>query len=73
MHLKIANRKPVFVLETGWPSAGNQISEAVPSLENASYTIFLTLSVEAMISSTDNIFWESMDKNMIFNLLKQNR
>lgn len=29
--------KPIIVSETGWPSCGNTIGEAVPSLENASF------------------------------------
>ncbi|MEM3526700.1 MAG: glycosyl hydrolase family 17 protein, partial [Candidatus Jordarchaeaceae archaeon] len=32
-----AGNKPVIISETGWPSDGNQIGDAVPSLENASF------------------------------------
>ena len=32
-----AGGKEVIVSESGWPSCGNQIGEAVPSLENASF------------------------------------
>lgn len=33
----VAGDKPVIISETGWPSDGDQIGDAVPSLENAAF------------------------------------
>jgi exo-beta-1,3-glucanase (GH17 family) len=40
---RIAGGRPVIISETGWPSAGTPVGEAVPSVENALRYLLATL------------------------------
>ncbi len=59
--LEIAQGKRVIVSETGWPSAGNTIDQAVPSLENASY-YFLNFVSWARANGVDYFYFEAFDE-----------
>jgi exo-beta-1,3-glucanase (GH17 family) len=41
--VRIAGGRPVIISETGWPSAGTPVGEAVPSMENALRYLLATL------------------------------
>jgi exo-beta-1,3-glucanase (GH17 family) len=41
--VRIAGGRPVLISETGWPSAGTPVGEAVPSVENALRYLLATL------------------------------
>jgi exo-beta-1,3-glucanase (GH17 family) len=41
--VRIAGGRPVIISETGWPSAGTPVGEAVPSVENALRYLLATL------------------------------
>jgi exo-beta-1,3-glucanase (GH17 family) len=53
--------KEVVVSETGWPSCGNQIGEAVPSIENASY-YFLNFVSWARATAVQYFYFEAYDE-----------
>jgi hypothetical protein len=56
--LSAAGNKPVIVSETGWPSAGNQIGEALPSPENAAY-YFLNFESWAKAEGVSAFYFEA--------------
>jgi hypothetical protein len=53
--------KPVIVSESGWPSAGNTIGEAVPSAENAAY-FFLNFVSWARAENVPFFYFEAFDE-----------
>ncbi len=59
--LKLAQGKQVIVSETGWPSAGNTIGNAVPSPENASY-YFLNFVSWAKANQVEYFYFEAFDE-----------
>lgn len=56
-----AKGRPVIVSETGWPSAGNTVGDAVPSLENAS-RFFLNFVSWARATHTPYFHFEAFDE-----------
>lgn len=56
-----ANGKEVIVSETGWPSDGNQIGQAIPSLENACY-FFLNFTSWAQAEGFNYFYFEAFDE-----------
>lgn len=62
MTLKQAvGEKPIIVGETGWPSAGNAVGEAVPSGENAAF-YFLNFVSWARAERVDYFYFEAFDE-----------
>ena len=59
--LTIAGGKPVIVSESGWPSSGNQIGDAVPSPENAAY-YFLNFESWAKAENVQSFYFEAFDE-----------
>ena len=57
----IANKKPVMVGETGWPSCGDTIGNAVPSPENAA-AFFLNFVSWARANNVDYFYFEAFDE-----------
>ena len=57
-----AGGKQVFVSETGWPSAGDQIGAAVPSSQNASF-YFLNFVSWARANNVQYFYFESFDES----------
>lgn len=55
------NGKEVIVSETGWPSYGNQIGDAIPLLENACF-YFLNFVSWARAESVDYFYFEAFDE-----------
>jgi exo-beta-1,3-glucanase (GH17 family) len=53
--------KPVIISETGWPSAGDTIGEAVPSAENASF-YFLNFVSWARANNVNYFYFEVFDE-----------
>lgn len=56
-----ADGKEVIVAETGWPSDGDQIGDAVPSPENASF-YFLNFVSWARAEGVDFYYFEAFDE-----------
>jgi exo-beta-1,3-glucanase (GH17 family) len=56
-----AGNKPVIISETGWPSAGNKIGDAIPSPENAAY-FFLNFQSWAKAESVSSFYFEALDE-----------
>lgn len=56
-----ANGKEVIISETGWPSDGNQIGAAVPSLENACF-YFLNFVSWACENNVRYFYFEAFDE-----------
>ncbi len=56
-----ADGKEVFVSETGWPSCGEQIFNAVPSTENASF-YFLNFVSWARANNVKYFYFEGLDE-----------
>ncbi len=56
-----AGGKEVIVSETGWPSDGNQIGDAVPSLENACF-YFLNFVSWARANNVRYFYFEALDE-----------
>jgi hypothetical protein len=56
-----AGGKPVFVSESGWPSSGNQIGDAVPSPENAAF-YFLNFVSWARAKNVPFLYFEAFDE-----------
>jgi exo-beta-1,3-glucanase (GH17 family) len=56
-----AKGKTVIVSETGWPSDGKQIGNAIPSAENASY-YFLNYVSWAQSNNVDYFYFEAFDE-----------
>jgi len=59
--LAAANGKKVMVSETGWPTKGNQIGQAVPSTKNAAL-YFLNFVSWADINSVEYFYFEAFDE-----------
>jgi len=59
--LAVAGTKPVIVSETGWPSDGNAIGNAVPTLANASY-YFLDFVSWARANNVFYFYFEAFDE-----------
>ncbi|OGY25961.1 MAG: hypothetical protein A2Z24_02480 [Candidatus Woykebacteria bacterium RBG_16_44_10] len=56
-----AGGKQVLVSETGWPSGGNTISDAIPSPENAAF-FFLNFVSWARAEGVDYFYFEAFDE-----------
>jgi len=59
--LSAAGSKSVIVGETGWPSAGNTIGSAVPSVENAQ-AYFINFVSWARVTNTPYMYFEVFDE-----------
>ncbi|KAI0830388.1 glycoside hydrolase family 17 protein [Hypoxylon sp. FL0890] len=59
--MALANGKPVYVTETGWPVSGNTVNQAVPSAENA--RIFWQDIACSLISSGVNLWWYDLQES----------
>jgi exo-beta-1,3-glucanase (GH17 family) len=57
-----AGGKPVIVSETGWPSCGNQIGDAMPSPENASL-YFMNFVSWARANNVSYFYFEAFDES----------
>lgn len=57
-----ANGKQVIVSETGWPSSGNQIDNAIPSSDNASF-YFLNFVSWSRANDVDYFYFEAFDES----------
>jgi exo-beta-1,3-glucanase (GH17 family) len=57
-----ANGRPVIVSETGWPSAGNTVGNAVPSPENAAF-FFKNFVSWARATGADYFYFEAFDES----------
>lgn len=57
-----AKDKVIIVSETGWPSCGNQVGDAVPSPENASF-YFLNFVSWARANNVPYIYFEAFDES----------
>lgn len=58
---QIAGNKPIIISETGWPSAGNRIGEAIPSPENAAF-YFLNFVSWAKSENIQYFYFEAFDE-----------
>jgi hypothetical protein len=58
----VAGVKPVTISETGWPSAGQQVGEAVPSPQNASF-YFLNFLSWALSNRVSYFYFEAFDES----------
>ena len=58
----VAGGKPVVISETGWPSAGNTICNAVPSPENAAF-YFLNFVSWAKANNVGYFYFDALDEN----------
>lgn len=54
--------KTIIVSETGWPSGGNQVGDAVPSTENASF-YFLNFVSWARANNVPYYYFEAFDES----------
>lgn len=59
--ISVAKGKPVIVGETGWPSCGERIGDAVPSPENAAF-YFLNFVSWARANHVDYFYFEAFDE-----------
>jgi exo-beta-1,3-glucanase (GH17 family)/photosystem II stability/assembly factor-like uncharacterized protein len=59
--LSVVGNRPVIVSETGWPSQGNTIGEAVPSPENA-IRHFTNVVSWARATRTPSFYFEAFDE-----------
>ena len=57
----VAKGKPIVLSETGWPSCGNEIGNAVPSPENASW-YFLNVVSWAKANDVPMFYFEAYDE-----------
>lgn len=53
--------KEVWIAETGWPSAGDTISQATPSQKNAAY-YFLAFNSWARVNNVNSFYFEAYDE-----------
>ena len=60
--MALAGSKPVIVSETGWPSCGNTVGDAVPSPQNAS-AYFLNFVSWARANSVSYFYFEGFDES----------
>lgn len=60
--LELADGKPVIVGETGWPSAGDTIGLAEPSMHNAGI-FFLDFVTWARANSVDYFYFSALDES----------
>ena len=60
--LSAAGGKTVIVSETGWPSGGNQIGDAIPSPENARF-YFLNFVSWARANNVPYFYFEAFDES----------
>jgi exo-beta-1,3-glucanase (GH17 family) len=58
----IAGGKSIIVSETGWPSGGNMVGEAIPSPANASF-YFLNFVSWARVNKVSYFYFEAFDEN----------
>lgn len=58
----VAKDKPVWVSETGWPSCGNTVGEAVPTLDNAS-VYFLNFVSWARTNQVCYFYFSAFDES----------
>jgi exo-beta-1,3-glucanase (GH17 family) len=56
-----SGNKPIVISESGWPSAGNQIEDAVPSQQNAAY-YFLNFVSWARTNNISFFYFEAFDE-----------
>jgi exo-beta-1,3-glucanase (GH17 family) len=56
-----AGGKRVVISETGWPDAGNNVGQAVPSPDNANYYFFDSISW-ARATAVDYFYFEAFDE-----------
>jgi exo-beta-1,3-glucanase (GH17 family) len=57
----VAGNKQIIISETGWPSAGNQVGDAVPSPQNAAY-FFLNFASWAKAKNVAYFYFEAFDE-----------
>lgn len=58
---KVAGNKRIIISESGWPSNGNTIGEAVPNLENARY-YFINFVSWAEAKNVEYFYFEAFDE-----------
>jgi len=59
--VEAANCRPVIISETGWPSGGNQVGDAIPSPENARL-FFMNFISWAKAENVSYLYFEAMDE-----------
>lgn len=59
--MSVAEGKQVIVAETGWPSDGDQIGDAIPSPDNANF-YFLNFVSWARANNVDYFYFEAFDE-----------
>lgn len=59
--LKIAGGKPVIVSETGWPTCGNPVGAAIPSLANSRF-FALNFLAWAQVNDVPYFYFEALDE-----------
>ena len=57
-----AKGKPVIISETGWPSQGDQVKEAVPSPENA-MKYFINVNNWVQTEEVEMFYFSSFDES----------
>ncbi|KAI1208164.1 glycoside hydrolase family 17 protein, partial [Annulohypoxylon truncatum] len=59
--LALAGNKPVYVTETGWPTSGKTVNQAVPSTENA--RIYWQDIACSLIAKGVNLWWYDLQES----------
>ncbi|XDG06280.1 hypothetical protein ABKA04_005895 [Annulohypoxylon sp. FPYF3050] len=59
--LALAGNKPVYVTETGWPTSGKTVNQAVPSVENA--RIYWQDIACSLIARGVNLWWYDLQES----------